>query len=147
MSKNLVSPLQHNTYQKLWPHFVMYASSIISKQMGLKNQQKSLSTFSSGSTVAELPSPFFCTLYHPQAEKLTKQNRCFYLRKNLRGRCIMVLDGGTSFCCLRTQRVCSGEQSRSGATARRPNLAPTSPRWLLLRSGRAQRFQNYYHYL
>lgn len=29
-----------HTYQKLWPHFVMCASSIISKQIGLEEQKK-----------------------------------------------------------------------------------------------------------
>lgn len=80
--------------------------------------------------------------------KLTKQNRCFYLRMNSGDRCTGVFDGGISFCCPGTQRVCSEKQTRHGTTARRPKLAPTSrPRRLLPGSGRVQHFQNCYHYL
>ncbi len=80
--------------------------------------------------------------------KLTRQNRCFYLRMNSRGHCKGVFDGGISSCCPRTQRVCSERQNRPGTRVRRPELAPTSRRHRLLPgSGRAQHFQNCYHYL
>lgn len=81
----------------------------------------------------------------PNVRKLTKQNRCFYLRMNSTSHCKGEFDDGLSFCCLKIQRVCSEMQNRPGKTARRPKLAPTS-RCLLPRSERAQQFQNCYHY-
>lgn len=79
-------------------------------------------------------------------KKPTRQNRCFYLHMSSRGHCKGVFDGGTSFCSLRTQRVCSEKQTRPGTTVRLTELVPTSRhRRLLPRSVRAQHFQNCYH--
>lgn len=140
-----------NPYQKLCPHLVMCASSIISKQMGLKlfwqkNHVKHLDINISKSTVwsGNLKAQFEII----PGKKLTRQNRCFYLHKNSRGRCIRVPGEGISFCCLRTQRVCWGKQSRPGTTVQWPERAQTSPPLRLrAESGRAQHFQNCSHCL
>lgn len=83
---------------------------------------------------------------HYGEKKPTRQNRCFYLHMSSRGHCKGVFGGGTSFCSLRTQRVCSEKQTRPGTTVRLTELVPTSRhRRLLPRSVRAQHFQNCYH--
>lgn len=84
--------------------------------------------------------------YLPNAKvkrKLTRQNRCFYLRMNSRGRCIRVLGGGFFFCCPRTQSVCSGKRTRPVTMAPPPRLArPSLPRWLQPESVWAQHSQS-----
>lgn len=130
-----------NTHQKLCPHFVMCASSIISKQMGLKNKQKPGSSRRS-QTFTELTPKLECNT------KLTRRSRCFCLRMNSRDRCTVVPDAGISFCYQRTQTVCWEKLSRPGLTARRPELALTGrPLRPLQGSVRAQHFQKCSHYL
>lgn len=85
------------------------------------------------------------TVLTSNVRKLTKQNRCFCLRRNSTSHCKGEFDGGLSFCCLKIRRVCSEMRKRLGQSAQRPKLAPTS-RWQLPRSERAQQFQNCYRY-
>lgn len=122
------------TYQKLCPHLVMCASSIISKQMGLRKVNRE------GEKEGESHDLSSCVRHGCCAEgKLTRQNRCFYPHTNSRDRCKGASDAGISFGCPRMQKVCTERRNRPGTTARRPNWAPTSlPRWPLSRSVRAQ---------